>query len=307
MKTAIVFGGNGFIGSHVVDLLDRLGYDVTVFDRFSREPTYTARARAIRGDIHDPDQVSAALAGMDQVFHFLTSSTAASSRTTAATDLETNVLPAVRLAQAAAEQGVSRFVFASTGGAIYSSATPGPYKETDDVAPVSAYGTGKLCIEKYLDLICSQSSMQSLVLRIANPYGTRQRPDRLQGLIPIALRRVVNGEPLVRMGDGSMVRDYIWMDDLLSQLERLVSAPATRHRVYNLGSGTGNTVNDVFTAIEQVTGIRPVIESAPQPASYVHSVTLDVSRLDAEFGPLPPATSLEAGITKLWEEINRDE
>lgn len=305
MKKAIVFGGNGFIGSHVVDLLDRLGYEVTVFDRFSREPAYTAPVRAIRGDFHDLDQVSDALAGMDEVFHFLTSSTAASNGTSAENDLEINVLPAVRLAQAAADQGVDRFVFASTGGAIYGSAAPGPYKETDVLAPVSAYGTGKLCIEKYLDLICAQSSMQSLVLRIANPYGTRQRRDRLQGLIPIALRRVLNGEPLVRMGDGSMVRDYIWMDDLLERLALLLSAAETRHRTYNLGSGTGSSVNDVFEAIEQVTGIQPVVESAPQPASYVQSVTLDVSRFDAEFGAPTNITSLEAGIAELWEEINR--
>ncbi|RZU60825.1 NAD-dependent epimerase/dehydratase family protein [Zhihengliuella halotolerans] len=307
MKKAIVFGGNGFIGSHVVDLLDRLGYDVTVFDRFSREPTYSAPARAIQGDFHDAAQVSAALAGMDEVFHFLTSSTAASRGVNAPDDLASNVLPAVRLAQSAADHGVRRFVFASTGGAIYSSATPGPYKETDDLAPISAYGTGKLCIETYLDLICSQSSMQSLVLRIANPYGTRQRPDRLQGVIPIALRRVLDGQPLTRMGDGSMVRDYIWMDDLLERLARLLEAPAPRNRVYNLGSGTGNTVNDVFEGIAQVTGIRPVIETVPQPASYVQSVTLDMSRFDDEFGTLPNSTSLEAGITKLWEEINDGE
>ncbi|GAB3753243.1 NAD-dependent epimerase/dehydratase family protein [Zhihengliuella somnathii] len=307
MKSALVFGGNGFIGSHVVDLLDRLGYSVTVFDRFSRATTYTARVHEIHGDIRDSEQVSRALIGMDEVFHFLASTTPASKDTEATDDLESTVLPTVRTIEAAAKRGVGRFIFASTGGAIYSSATPGPYKETDDLGPVSAYGTGKLCIEKYLDLISSQSSMQSLIFRIANPYGTRQRPDRLQGLIPIALRRILVGKPLVRIGDGSMVRDYIWIEDLLARLEQLLSAAAPRHRVYNVGSGTGTRVNDVFGAIERVTGIRPVIETAPQPASFVQAVTLDMSRFNMEFDALPNTTSLEAGITKLWEEITSGE
>ncbi|HLP23965.1 MAG TPA: NAD-dependent epimerase/dehydratase family protein [Microbacteriaceae bacterium] len=296
MAKSVVLGGNGFIGSHLVDALVNAGHDVTVFDRFSTDSRrYRSRnVREVTGVFGKDDSVLDALDGADTVFHFVSASTPASAAEAPARDVADNVVPTVQLLEHAVSAGVKRILFASTGGAIYGEQAHAVHAETDPILPLSPYAIAKAAIEGYLRFFRAEHGLNSTVLRISNPYGPRQSGARGQGLIPIAIRRVLDGEPVVRYGDGTMVRDYVYIDDLIAMIMRIVATASPKYDVYNLGSGRGESVNDVLHAVERELGSF-AIDQRPTPSSFVNRVVLDTARFTTEFGTLP-LTQLEDGI-----------
>jgi UDP-glucose 4-epimerase len=306
MSRVAVIGANGFIGSHLVDELSAEGHEVTAFDRFrDNTPTFTAEGvRRIRGDFMNRTDLEEAVHGQEVVFHFLSTTSPATAERDPLLDIRTNLTQTVELLDAAVRAGVQHFHFASTGGAIYGPQGKFSYSESDAPEPVSPYAIGKLSIEHYLHYFRVTHGLRSTVFRISNPYGTRQKKDRLQGLIPIALRQTVADLPVTRFGDGSMVRDYVYVEDLVKMIARVVAGDP-QHHVYNLGSGVGYTVNEVLATVEHATG-RPVkIVEAAAPATFVDRVVLDTTRYREEFGEIP-VTSLEEGVRHTLEEMIRD-
>ncbi|WP_169079662.1 NAD-dependent epimerase/dehydratase family protein [Microcella alkalica] len=307
MADVLVVGGNGFIGSHLVDALDEAGHAVTAFDRFSSGAATFRSSRAVQlpGDFLSRSDLRTAVAGRDVVFHFLATTSPATAEADPTLDIRTNVTQSVELLSACADAGVGRVVFASTGGAIYGPQQRSGFAETDPALPVSPYGIGKLAIEHYLRYFRVKHGLHSTSLRISNPYGTRQHPNRKQGLIPIALRQIARGESVTRYGDGSMVRDYIYVDDLVRMIVPLAEVDP-QHEVYNLGSGRGHSVREVLETIAAVTGRDVPVREIPTPSTFVDRVVLDVSRFDAEFGIRAP-TSLEQGIAATWTDMLQEQ
>jgi UDP-glucose 4-epimerase len=138
-------------------------------------------------------------------------------------------------------------------------------------------------------------------LRISNPYGTRQPAHRRQGLIPIALRQIVAGQPVVRFGDGSMVRDYVYVEDATRMIAGMVGT-SRAHRVYNLGHGRGHSVAEVFESLRRVTGVDFEVSEQPVPATFVDRVILDTSRYREEFGEID-LIELDEGIRRTYDEM----
>ena len=143
--------------------------------------------------------------------------------------------------------------------------------------------------------------LRSTALRISNPYGTRQPPQRRQGLIPIALRQILNDEPIVRFGDGSMVRDYLYVEDLVRMIAKMIEVPPT-YSTYNLGSGAGHSVTEVLDSLRRVTGRAFEVIEKPIPPTFIDRVVLDTSRFRAEFGEFD-LTSLDEGVRHTYEEM----
>lgn len=303
MAEVLVVGGNGFIGSHLVDALSEAGHAVTAFDRFSAgTASYrSTTARMLPGDFLSRSDLEAAVIGQEVVFHFLATTTPATAEADPTLDIRTNVIQTIELLSACAAAGVRQVYFASTGGAIYGPQPLSDFSETDATLPISPYGIGKLAIEHYLRYFGATHGLRSTSLRISNPYGTRQHPNRKQGLIPIALRQILKGKPVVRYGDGSMVRDYIYVDDLVRMIAPLAEVEPL-HEVYNLGSGRGSSVSEVLESIARVTGADFEIREIPTPATFVDRVVLDVERFDAEFGIRVP-TALDDGIAATWADM----
>jgi UDP-glucose 4-epimerase len=299
----LVIGANGFIGSHLVDRLVADGHVVTAFDRFSsRNPSFTATpARTLIGDFLSRGDIEAAVLGQDYVLHFLSTTNPATAESDPTLDIRTNVAQTVELLEACVAAEVKHFYFASTGGAIYGSQGRDEYAEADRTLPVSPYAIGKLTIENYLRYFRATHGLVSTTFRVSNPYGTRQRANHKQGLIPIALRQIVLGLPVVRFGDGTMVRDYIYVDDLATMICSAMGRDA-RHDVYNVGSGTGYSVNEVFESLERVTGSRFEIEERAVPPTFVDRVVLNIDRFRQEFGEAAP-TSLDDGVRQTYDEI----
>lgn len=303
MAKTLVIGGNGFIGSHLVDALSMAGHEVTAFDRFSSPiPTFSAaKAKVVPGEFLSRSDLEAVVTGQDYVLHFLSTTTPATAESDPTLDIRTNIAQTVELLESCVSAGVKRFYFASTGGAIYGPQGKTDYAETDRALPISPYGIGKLSIEHYLRYFRTKHGLKSTSLRISNPYGPRQKANKKQGLIPIALRQIALGRPVIRMGDGSMVRDYVFVEDLVNMLTPMVGVE-TQSDLYNIGSGAGHSVNEIIDSLRRVTDIDFEVNELPIPPTFVDRVVLNTTRYSREFGTTP-LTALDEGVRRTYEEI----
>ena len=223
---AIVTGGAGFIGSHLVDALLERGDRVAVVDDFSSGKDENLQAAVERGaavhraDIRDAARIKDVFAAEqpDTVFHLAAQVDVRVSVADPALDARTNLEGTVNLLEAAREHGVGRLVFASTGGAIYGEIEPVPTPETASPAPMAPYGTSKLCAEQYLGLYHRLYGLSTVAMRFGNVYGPRQDPHGEAGVIAIFCGRLEAGERPVVFGTGEQTRDYIYVDDVVSGL-----------------------------------------------------------------------------------------
>ncbi|MGY1605495.1 NAD-dependent epimerase/dehydratase family protein [Geodermatophilus sp. SYSU D00815] len=303
MADCLVIGGNGFIGSHVVDSLLRRGHSVAVFDRHRMGPPRWGDrpVEVVHGDFLNAADVRAALRGSQVVLHLLSTTDPATAQGDPTMDIRTNITSSVQLFDACVDAGVAHVYFASSGGAIYGDQDQQVFAETDVTLPVSPYAIGKQAIESYLRYFRRTQGLESTTFRISNPYGPRQNPLKRQGVIPIFLRRVLEGAPLTVFGDGSMIRDYLYVGDLAEMIAEVVST-GPEHDLYNLGSGVGTTIDEVVGTIREVTGRDVPVEHLPRPATFVDHVVLSVERFEKEFATRA-TTSLADGVRLTWEEM----
>jgi UDP-glucose 4-epimerase len=302
----LVIGANGFIGSHLVDTLVAAGHEVRAFDRFSsRTPSFVSSdVEIVQGEFLSRSDLDAAVQGMDYVVHALSTTTPATAESDPTLDIRTNVAQTVELLESCVDANVGHLYFTSTGGAIYGPQGKAEYSESDRALPISPYGIGKLSIEHYLQYFKIKHGLSSTAFRVSNPYGTRQHPNRKQGLIPIALRQIVLGRPVIRLGDGSMVRDYVYVEDLVRMLVPVIGR-ATEYGLYNVGSGTGTSVTEVLDSLRRVVGGDFAVEERPKPSTFVDTVVLNTSRFRTEFGEIP-MTPMDEGIRRTYDEIRAE-
>lgn len=306
MPKCLVLGANGFIGSHLVDSLAKADYEVRAFGRFrSSEAQFLSHPNIelFQGDYLNQSDVRAALKNVDFVFHFISTTTPATAEDNPLIDIDTNVRASVELFQLCVKARVKRVIYASSGGAIYNG-DYGIYSETDPTLPVSPYAIGKLTIENYLRYFQTKHGLHYTVFRMANPYGERQPFWRKQGVIPIFLEKICKDEPLLILGDGSMIRDYIYIGDLIEMIVATLRKKP-KYPVYNLGSGRGYSVNEIVEAVKKVTKKEPKIESHPAPSTYAHKSVLNINRFVDEFG-ITPTTSLEKGMRVTYRYIRQE-
>ncbi len=259
MQRALIIGGAGFIGANLTGYLLGAGIRVRCFDRPHVKHLYAPAVRdglfeIVEGDFACEADVATALDGVDVCFHLASTTLPKSSNADPAFDVETNLVGTLRLLDLAVRIGVERVVFVSSGGTVYGLPECTPISEEHPTNPQCSYGITKLAIEKYLALYHRVHGLDYAVLRVSNPYGVLQRTHSSQGAVAVFLGKVLRGEAVEVWGDGSIVRDYIYIEDVVSALW----AAATRHfgldRVFNIGSGEGRSINDVLDAIERVTG-----------------------------------------------------
>lgn len=303
MARCVVIGGNGFLGSHLVDELTRRGHDVAAFDRFSTPtPVYSAAGvRRIVGDFSNVADLRDAVSDQDYLFHFLSTTTPASTENDPSLDVRTNVAQSVELFEAAAQARVSKVFFASTGGAIYGDQDTDVIGERSVPAPVSPYAIGKQAIEGYLRYFELKRGLRAVSFRISNPYGPRQHPHMKQGVIPIFLHRIAQGLPITVFGDGTMVRDFVYVEDVARMVAETVDRDPS-HSIYNIGSGAGATVNDVLELARAVTGRDVAVQHEPRPLTFVERSVLDISRYTDEFS-VEPTVALREGLDRTWRDI----
>lgn len=300
MTRVLVVGGNGFLGSSVVDELARSGHDVRVLDRMSRPRRFDADVDVAKVSLSDPDGVDRATAGVEVVIHAVWESTPISADSDPFTDLTRNVEPSVRLMRSCVKNDVRRIVFFSTAGAMYGSSSE-PSNENTPPRPISPYGIGKLAVEGFLEYYERRYGISRLVYRISNPYGSRQAVGRDQGVIPIFLGRIAAGRPIVVFGNGMMTRDYVYADDaatiIATNFDRDLARP-----VYNLGSGLSASVNEVIALAEEIVGRASIRSRRPQPRTFIENSALDVSALVHDHRGVS-ITPFKDGVARTWEAM----
>ncbi|HSW77789.1 MAG TPA: NAD-dependent epimerase/dehydratase family protein [Candidatus Chromulinivoraceae bacterium] len=308
MANVLVLGANGFIGSHLVDSLVAGGHTVRAFDRFSsRKPQFKSsdQIEVVAGDYLNLDDIKKSLDDIEYVFHFISTTTPVSAENDPSIDINTNIRMSVELFKLCAAANIKKVIFASTGGSIYGDTGATSYKETEVPYPVSPYAIGKLTIEHYLRYFRVKHQLDSICLRISNPYGERQPFHRKQGVIPIFLECMARNQPITVFGDGSMVRDYIYVRDLTDTIAAIFQKK-TMHDTYNMGSGVGTDVNQLVDVACRVSGKFPKIDRKETPSTFVRKVVLDTTRFKEEFGQPVAATSLEDGMRKTYDYITQE-
>jgi UDP-glucose 4-epimerase len=254
-KRCLVLGGRGFIGSHLVDALLIRGFSVRCFDRPHVIPLGDAHLtnsnfELCEGDFASETDVAEALEGCDVCYHLVSTTLPKSSNADPIFDVETNVLGTVRLLTHAVKAGMKKVIFVSSGGTVYGVPTRTPIPEEHPTDPICSYGITKLAIEKYLGLFKQLHGLDYTVLRLANPYGERQRTYASQGAVAVFLGKVLRGESVEIWGDGSVVRDYIHIADVVDALLVALEQTGNEH-VFNIGAGRGHSLNEVLTRLKK--------------------------------------------------------
>ncbi|GAA3698108.1 NAD-dependent epimerase/dehydratase family protein [Zhihengliuella alba] len=301
MSNVLVVGGNGFLGAALVDALTTDGHSVRVLDRFSSPRRYQANGvDEHRATLDDEEAMARALADVEVVFHFLSTTTPATAAGEPLRDITENLALSVRLAAAAAAAGVRRMIYASSGGTVYGPvAGKGRIDESAPLRPISPYGIGKAAMESYLEYFRLEHGLEYRVMRIGNPYGPAQMIPAPRGLIAVALSKAIRDEPFHRIGNA--IRDYLHIDDLVEQVLAASLAPSP-HRIFNIASGTGHSVSEVLSLVRRVTGLPLVEHVGENPATYVDRSVLDPSLVLTEFEVTRPRP-LGDGIEQMWEAI----
>jgi len=293
MPHCLVLGAGGFIGTNLCLALGAAGLQVTGFGR--SRPDALAGTRWVHGTLEEA-ALDPLLGGVDHVFDLIGAGLPNSSNDNPAQIVADAVPAKVRLLEACRRQGVRRFVFASSGGTVYGMSRPTPLDETAPTEPISAYGIGKLVVEKYLSLYSHLYGLDYRVLRIANAYGPHQDPRRGQGLVAAVLRRLLDGAPIEIWGDGLIVRDYIHIDDVVAAM-----LACLRHegpgRIFNLGSGVGRSVLDVVRDAARVLDLSPRPLHREARSADVPVNILDSTRLARETG-WQPGVGWEDGLRR---------
>ena len=269
----LVLGGRGFLGSHLIPALVRSGYKVRCFDRFKSigvEEGFhpISDIEYISGDIANEVELTTAITGCDICFHLISTTLPKSSNDDPIFDIESNLISSVKLMSICVKAGVKKVIFTSSGGTVYGNSEKSFIDENQPTNPRSSYGITKLAIEKYLELYRIIYALDYIVLRIANPYGERQKINSGQGAVTVFLNKVLNDEKVEIWGDGSVVRDYIYISDVVNAMVASCNYQG-EERVFNIGSGKGKSINQILNSIEIVTGLT--VKRVYLPGRYFDS------------------------------------
>lgn len=298
----LVIGGCGFIGSHIVDKLLAAGHDVRVLDR--RPEAFRENLPQVDyrfGDFTDSFQLLEAMEGVNAVIHCASVTVPSTSNIDPINDISGNLIATVRMLELLRKHHIRRFVYLSSGGTVYGIPKTDPVRENHPQHPISSYGIVKSAIEKYLYMEQELHGLQPVVLRASNPYGPRQGHMGIQGVIGTYLWKIARGDQIEVWGDGSIVRDFIYVEDFADLCVLGITGDASG--VFNAGAGVGASVNEIVDAVRVVTGqdVQPVYK---QGRSYdVPRIVLDIERATQTFG-WTPSLDLTEGLAKTWAWIN---
>jgi UDP-glucose 4-epimerase len=296
---AVVTGGAGFIGSHVVEALLLRGDEVTVVDDLSRgrrenvpegARLVVADIRSGLGDVFDEVRPEAC-------FHLAAQVDVRVSVDRPAEDADVNVLGTLAVLEAARRHG-TQVVFSSTGGAIYGECE-GPAPESAERRPLAPYGVSKLAGEEYLAAYNRLYGTGHVSLRYGNVYGPRQDPHGEAGVVAIFLGRLADGEAPRIFGDGRQTRDYVYAGDVA---RATLAAVGSEGGVFNVGTGAETSVADLYEHCRRVAGSALDAVEAPARLGELQRSVLDVSLARRELG-WRPEVSLEEGLRLTWEWI----
>ena len=316
MATILVTGGAGYIGSHTRYFLQKQGYRVVVVDSLERGYKEAVPNEILHVvNLRDTEKLAALLRDekVDAVIHFAAYIAVGESTKVPDKYFSNNVCGSLSLFEAMLQAGVNKLVFSSTAAA-YGIPRHVPITEDEPYAPINPYGESKVMVEKILEWLDKYQEFRSIRLRYFNACGAEpeaglgERHDPETHLIPLILKAVQTGKPVTLFGDdyptedGTCIRDYIHVSDLaeahILALEYLLNGGASE--VFNVGTGSGQSVKRVLTAVERVTGKKVPFEMGPRREGDPPSLVADSTKLQTKLGWKPKRADLDRIVADAW-------
>lgn len=305
----LILGAAGFIGTNLTlkylkrntnDQLVLYDYKMKYFNTLKKKGSNNIEFR--EGTFDDDTDFDEVVKGIDLVYHMISTTIPATSNYLVADGLHDNVIITNRLLDACVRQKVGKIVFISSGGAVYGKESNMPLKEDAITNPISSYGIQKISIEKLLYLYNYIYDLDYRIVRLANPFGPYQRPDGRLGVVTTFIYKAINNEPVTIYGDGSVIRDFIYIDDAIDAILNIAEgkgcdSTGKEHKLFNVGSGEGISINEVIKCIEKTLEKKMEIHYKEGRKSDVPVNYLDISLYESVYGKLVKH-SLERGVEK---------
>lgn len=302
-KKILVTGGAGFIGSHLVDVLIAQKYRVFVIDNLSTgfRENINLKAKFYKADLTNHELINRIIKKEkpEIVFHQAAQMDVRKSVEDPMFDARNNILASINLIKISHENRVKKFIFASTGGAIYGDTEIRPTPETHTEWPLSPYGIAKLAIDKFLNYYHFIHGLNFTSLRYANVYGPRQNPHGEAGVVAIFFSRMLTGEQPIVNGDGKQTRDYIYVEDVVTA-NLLALKNFKKIGIYNVGTARETSVNQLFREINKFFSTKFKEVHGPAKAGEQRTSCLDFSKIKKDF-QWTPQTDLQTGLRKTFE------
>lgn len=309
-RRALLIGGGGFIGQHLAHACRSAGMVVRIADAAApADAPHDCNIEYIQGDYREPEFLRRIIDNVDYVVHLVHDSLLINATCNMSVEIEQNMLPAIQLMDICSASCISKFLFVSSGGTVYGNPLlHEPISEDASTHPISVYGTTKLMIEHLGFLYHAQKNLPFIVARPGNAYGQGQLPFRGQGFIATAFASAQLGRPMSVFGDGSVVRDYIHVNDIADALVALLQH-GRDGEAYNVGTARGTSlrtlIDDFITPILSTEGRTLICNYEPERRVDVGYNVLSNDKLLCDTGFLP-RISLEEGLRNTWEWIKKN-
>lgn len=303
----LVTGGAGFIASHITDAFINEGHNVVVLDDLSSgfEKNINPKAKFVKGDICDKVLVEKLFETekFDLVNHHAAQMDVRRSVKDPAFDANANIIGSINLLQNSIKYNVKKFIFASTGGAVYGEQSYFPADESHPTQPRSPYGISKLAVENYLFFYNAEYGLNYTILRYANIYGPRQNPFGEAGVVAIFSTKLLKGQQPIINGSGKQTRDYVFVDDVVKA--NLLTLNDNSNDIYNIGTGIETNVNQLFHRLNKIIGANKEEKHGPAaPGEQMRSV-ISSDKFYNKFG-WKPSTTLEEGLKQTVESFRNN-
>ncbi|MCB1754085.1 MAG: NAD-dependent epimerase/dehydratase family protein [Gammaproteobacteria bacterium] len=305
----LAIGAAGFVGLSAISRLYETGHKVRIADtrdRLLNTLPLIQNYEQVVLDWPDTQYLNNALEGIDVVLHFAWTTSPASSMRNIEADAMQNILPSIKLAEACVEHRVNRLIFMSSGGTVYGNVAEEIIDESHVTSPLCAYGVSKLSVEKYLYIFSKKHNLDTISLRISNPYGNFQLLGSKVGAIASFLRHTHKGKPINLFGDGGTVRDYLHIDDVSKAIALAVEMNTMGAEVFNISSGIGYSLQDTLDIIKAVSGKEIEINRLEERRFDVRHIVLSSKRFQNTTG-WQPQIELPQGIAMMWKYLQKTE
>lgn len=299
----LVFGGGGFIGSHLVEKLVASHYPVVAISRGTKKDLNNLslvinQIKFIKADFNRKQLINNLIKPNDIVFDLIASSVPFSSMQLPTEEIKKHIFSHVQLIKTAVEKKAKKIIFFSTGGAIYQEQGNKLVSEKTLLQPASPHAISKATIEYFLSYFNKLYQTPFIIYRLSNVYGPRQVPKKGFGIVPTLFNSVINKQTPTLFDQGKIIRDFIYIDDAIDAVIKSFNKK-TQHQIYNIASGKGTDLKTLWQEIKKITNTKLQSIYKPKRPIDIQAVILDINRFKNEFN-WRPKTRLTTGLKKTW-------